>query len=384
MDRIDRYIIRQFILTFLFAILAFVVIYIVVNLMETLDDFFDHNVATMTIVKYYLYFAPDIIQLIVPIAMLLASLFTIGRLDTSNELTAIRAAGRSMRRVALPLLMFGLAVSFGMIYFDGWVVPQTNKLKFAIDRQYLGKNLLGGQRNVYLRVSPTTNLLIEYFDAAKSEASQVSIERFDTSAAMPIQRIRRTSPAEFTRVVDTVRSLKITERIDAPSMRYDSTRKIWVLMNAVARNFSDQAHIATTRILLDSIPLPITPKELNLSQQNTTELSMDELRERIEQEKLGGRDVARLMVDYYSKYSFPFAAFIVVFFGLPFSSGQRKGGAAVQIATTALVSAIYLVLTEISKTFSYTTQIPPMLTAWVVNILFFIVGLFNLYRIERG
>ena len=102
LDKIDRYIIRQFILTFFFAILAFVVIYIAVNLMETLDEFVDHNITTWMIIKYYLYFVPEIVQLVVPIAMLLASLFTIGRLDQSNELTAIRAAGRSMRRVALP------------------------------------------------------------------------------------------------------------------------------------------------------------------------------------------------------------------------------------------------------------------------------------------
>jgi lipopolysaccharide export system permease protein len=385
LDKIDRYIIRQFVLTFFFAILAFVVIYIAVNLMETLDEFVDHNITTWMIIKYYLYFVPEIVQLVVPIAMLLASLFTIGRLDQSNELTAVRAAGRSMRRVALPLLIFGLIVSCGMIYFNGWVVPQANKKRYAFDRQYLGKNVVGGLRNVYLRVSPSVNMLIDYFDPGRGEATQVSIERFDTAAPVVISTIRRTSPSEFSQKTDSTTALKITERIDAAKMRYDSARKIWVLVDGVARNFSDPTTITATPFTEREIPsLPVTPDELNLSQQNISELSVDEMRERIRQEEMGGRDVGRLMVDYYAKYSFPFAAMIVVFFGIPFSSGQRKGGAAVQIATTALVSAIYLVLTEISKTFSYGMEVHPIVTAWAVNVLFLIVGIFNLYRIERG
>lgn len=385
LDKIDRYILRQFILTFLFGLMAFIVIYVAVDLMEHLDDFFDHNVPTPVIFEYYLTMVPDIVHLIVPIGMLLASLFTIGRLDTSNELTAIRAGGRSMRRIALPLLFFGLMVSGAMIYFDGWVVPVTNKQHYGINRKYLGKDLIGGQRNVHLRISPTVNLLMDYFDPTKGDANLVSIERFDTAAPMLIERITRASTAEVTTKVDTTITLKITERIDAATMSYDTTKKVWVLKNGIARNFADSTRVATTSFQSREIPfLPITPEELNLSQQNINELTLEEFRDRVEQERLGGRDVNRLMVDYYAKFAFPFAALIVIFFGIPFSSNQRKSGAAVQIAITALVSAIYLVLTEISKTFSYGTDVHPALIAWMVNILFLFVGIINLFRIERG
>jgi len=385
MDKIDRYILRQFVMTFVFGLLAFIVIYIAVDLMENLDDFLDRNVEAPIILEYYIYMVPDIAHLIVPIGMLLASLFTVGRLDQTNELTAIRASGRSMRRLATPLLIFGLCVSGFMIYFDGWVVPQTNKLHYAIKRQYLGKDLIGGQRNVFLRISPTVNLLMNFFDPTKGEASQVSIERFDTSAAVAITTIARREGAAPVNLTDSANTITITERIDAAIMRYDSTKKVWVLVNGVARNFSDPTRVASTQFESREIPfLPITPHELNLSQQNIQELTLEEFRERIDQEQLSGRDVGRLLVDYYAKFSFPFAAMIVIFFGIPFSSGQRKGGAAVQIAITALVSAIYLILTEISKTFSYAETVPPVLTAWMVNILFVSIGIFNLFRIERG
>ena len=385
MDRIDRYILRQFIQTFLFGLLAFISIYIVVHLIENLDDFSDHNAPTSAILSYYLYLTPNIIHLVLPIGILLASLFTVGRLDTTNELTSIRAAGRSMRRLAFPLIIFGFLMSCFMVYFDGWLLPHTNKLHYGIQRQYLGKDIIGGQRNVHMRLSPTVNLLMDYFDPAKGEANLVSIERFDTASPVVITRMQRTSPSEFTTQLDTAITLRITERVDAAVMRYDTTRKLWVLVNGVARNFQDPGSVATTSFDSRDIPfLPITPEELNLSQQKTDELTIEEFRDRIEQERLGGRDVGRLMVDYYAKFSFPFSAMIVIFFGIPFSSAQRKSGAAVQIAITALVSAIYLILTEVSKAFSYGTAMPPLVTAWMVNVLFLLVGMVNLWRVERG
>lgn len=384
MDRIDRYIVRQFLMTFVFGVMAFVVIFVAVNLLENLDEFSDHNVPMMVIVRYYLYYTPEIIHLVVPIAILLASLFTIGRLDQTSELTAIRAAGRSMRRVALPLLVIGFIVSGAMVYFNGWLVPQANKLQFGIDRKYLGRNLTGGQSNVYLRISATVNLRMEYFDPNGGQANQVSIERFDTAAPVVVATVpKRNQPVST--AGDTVRTIRITERIDAMSMKYDSTRKIWIMQDGIARNFHDPSRIATTRFQKREIAfLPVTPHELELSQQNVKEMGLDELRDRIEQERLSGRDVTPLLVDYYSLFSFPFSAFIVIFFGIPFSATQRKGGAAVPIAITALISAIYLVFTEVSKTFSYGSNFPPELTAWLANILFLIVGIINLIRVERG
>ncbi len=385
MDRIDRYILRQFVQTFFFAILAFVVIYIAVNLMENLDDFFDRNVSNAVILRYYIYSVPDIVQLVVPIAMLLASLFTVGRLDTSHELTAIRATGRSMRRFIMPMLAFGLLVSGATVYFDNWVVPTTNKNVYAIDRKYLGRNLVGGQRNVFLRISPSLILLMDYFDPSTGEARRVSLERFDTAAPIVVSNISGRTATDIERTVDTTTSIRITERVDAQVMRYDTSKAEWILVNGVARNFEPSSTVTTTRFDERPLPgLPVTPAELNLSQQSVYELTLDEHRERIHREALAGADLNRLWIDYYGRIAFPFTALIVIFFGIPFSGGQRKGGAAITIAVTALISAIYLILTEVSKAFTYGAHFPPVLTAWMANIVFLIVGIANLYRIERG
>ncbi len=387
MTRADRYILRQFVQTFFFGLLAFITIYIVVDLIEHLDDFSDRNVPFGIILQYYLYSVPDIAKLIAPISMLLAALFTFSRLDSTHELTAFRSAGLGMKRIALPLLTFGFLVGGGMIWFNGWLVPEVNALRFEIDREYLGQHIRGGASNVLLRLSPTLTLHMDYFDPDKNIANTVSLERLDTNALLLVPRTISATGENETGIagVDSIRTLAVVERIDARSMEYDSVTGVWTMVNGIARNLRDPEQIAATPFGERQIEgLPVTPEELMLTQQSPEELTLTELRERIEREERSGRDVRKLLIDYHSIFSFPFAAFIVVFFGIPFSSTQRKGGAAVPIALTALISAIYLIFTEVSKTLSFTADVPPVVTAWLANGLFLILGLINLFRADRG
>lgn len=389
MLRLDRYILRQFINTFAFGILAFVVIYVVVDLIEHLSTFIDRKVPGDQIILYYLTSLPDILTIIVPIAVLLSSLFTVSRLDASNELTAMRAGGWSMKRIAAPILAAAVMVSAGMIYFTGWIAPMASKSRYAVDRKYMGGsltgNVVGGQRNIALRLSPKVNMLIDYFDPATRVANQVAIEKFAFDTPVDLGRMSRPDPAHATFSLDTVRALRIVERIDAKRMTYDSVRRVWVLHDGVARNSVRFPLVNDTAFSKqDAPPIPLTPEEMNLAQRNTRELTNDELWERIEQERMSGRDVRRLSVDYYAKYSFPFAAFIVALFGVSFSSSQRKSGAAMQVAATAVISAVYLILSEATKAISAGSDIHPAIVAWLANAVFFLAGLANLIRVERG
>lgn len=382
--RTDLYILRQFAQTFLFGVMAFVVIYVIVDLIENLETYTDRDLGFDTMLLYYLYYIPEIAKLVAPIGMLLAGLFTFGRLDSTHELTAIRAAGRSMRRIAAPLLLFGLLVSGVMVYFNGWVVPRANGARFEIDREFLGRNNVGGASNTFMRVSPTLNLQIDYFDRDQNVAHTVSLERIDTNAMLITPTLDTVDGRAVISGVDTVRSLAIVERIDAARMTYDTSTGAWKMIDGIARNMRDPSQIISTHFNARLIEgLPLTPDVLFTSQQKIEEMTAPEVRELVERERMGGRDVTMPMVNYYSIFAYPFAAFVVVFFGIPFSSAQRKGGAAVPIAMTALISAVYLIFTEVSKTLSVTAGIPPVVTAWLANSIFLIFGILNLWRVER-
>ena len=152
MKLFDRYIIRQFLLTALFGIIAFTIIFIVIDLMEKLDDFLDRKADAMIIVQYYIAFTPEMVKLMTPVAILLSSLFTTGKLSNNNELTAMKSSGVSMYRFMAPMLIVALIISVASVYFNGWIVPYANQRKFNIEHVYLQRNSESTARsNIYIQ-----------------------------------------------------------------------------------------------------------------------------------------------------------------------------------------------------------------------------------------
>jgi len=111
MKLIDRYIVRQFLSTAAFSLVAVLVVFLVIDSMEKLDDFIDRQASLGIILLYYFYFVPEIIKLIIPVAMLLASLFVTARLSTQSEWTALKSSGVSLYRLMVPFLAVAFLIS---------------------------------------------------------------------------------------------------------------------------------------------------------------------------------------------------------------------------------------------------------------------------------
>lgn len=361
MKLLDRYIIKQFLLTALFGIIAFTIIFIVIDLMEKLDDFLDRQADATVIVEYYLAFTPEMIKLMTPVAILLSSLFTTGKLSSNNELTAMKSSGVSLYRFMLPMMVIALLISLASVYFNGWIVPYANQHKFDIERQYLQRNYEATARsNIYLQDGPRRIVYISYFDRATDNGARSSIQDFSDTNLTTMAR-----------------------RIDAQQIRWDSTTGKWSMTNATVREFADN-HESVRRvdhITLDTlhfVPLDIVKKE-----EKPDEMNYFELKRFIRRQQQTGNEVARWQVDFYSKVSFPFASFIVVLFGVPFSFGKRRGGLAVQFGISVAICFIYLIFMKTSQVFGYNGDLHPLLTAWLANLMFLGGGIANIIRVGK-
>jgi len=348
MKLIDRYIIRQFLVTALFSLAAVLVIFIIIDAMEKLDDFIDKQAGWDIIVLYYFYFMPEIIKLIIPVAMLLASLFVTARLSSQGEWTAFKSSSISLYRLLFPYLLVATLVSAASIYFNGWVVPSANKRKFTIERVYLHKDVVNASgANIYVQDSPTRILSLGYFDDSRNIASRVSIQDFS--------------------VMDPT---VMVERVDAVTMVWDSTSHQWMLNNGTRRWFETGRERIDDFAVQPAGTLHFNPDDLRKKQQKPDEMSYYDMQEFIENQRRAGQDVSRWEVDFYSKISFPFASVIVVLFGVPFSSIRRRGGVGVQLGVSLLICFVYLIFMKVSQVFGYNGDIHPLLTAWSANILF--------------
>ncbi|HPO61527.1 MAG TPA: LptF/LptG family permease [Candidatus Kapabacteria bacterium] len=356
MKILDFYVLRNIFFTFIFSIIALCSIFLIVNLMENLDKFIDLNTPFDIVVEYYAQTLPDVIKLLTPVAMLIAMLFTIGGLSNKNEITAMKTGTMSLYRLMFPLVVFGLLVSFIQLYFNGWVVPKSNERKFSIEQKYLNKEIGANLFNLYFRDNPLKNIVMRYYDPINKTGHSISIEEF-SSEKQP----------------------RLTSRIDAQMMIWDSTLSKWKLIDAIYRNYSGNT-INQLRQDTSYVELLTTHNQIAKIKKVPEEMTFEEFREYIGLMQRGGRDTRKQMIEYYSNYAFPFANFIVVLFAVPFASVRRKGGIAIQISAALIVSFVYLVSTKFSQTIGLTTDINPIIIGWSANFLFLIIGLIVIFK----
>jgi len=366
---LDRYIIRQFLATFLFGLLTFLLIFLVIDMMEKLDDFIDANTPLQVIGLYYLTFTPEIIKLMTPVAMLLGCLFVVGRLSNQNELPAMKSSGLSLYRFLLPFLAVSLLVSVLSIYFNGWVVPYANQKKTSIERAHLHRSQsTGSTLPLFFQDGRTRLISISYYESSTRTGHRVSMEEFaDTNLTV----MRRRYDA------------RQMEWRDAGPGSGDSAHRGWELISGSIREFDGEGHRLTVFERLPLGRLSITPADIEKKQRKPDEMNYPDLKEFIKNQQGAGQDVSRWLVDFHNKIAFPFASFIVVLFGVPFASIKRRGGLAIDFGVCVAVTFIYLAFMKTSQVFGYNGDIDPLLTAWLANIIFFVLAIINLLRVQK-
>lgn len=354
---LERYISRQFLQTFIFSLLALYVIFLVVNLLENLDDFLDSDANTGVIIKYYTYMAPEIFKILTPIAMLLACLFSVGKIANQNEITAMKSGGMSLYRIMTPLVFIGLIVSFTQLYFNGWIVPVANSSVIDIEQEYLKKGSRGTTiYNLYFLDSPTRHLTMQYYHSNLRSGANAAIEEY-SSTQHP----------------------RLIKRTEAKTIKWDSTRRVWILYDLVIRNY-DNGRVNLN--IIDSLKpeLNLTHDQIIQLKKVEKEMNLDELKEYIDLHQRGGKDVRKQLVNYHGLYAFPFANLVVILFGVPFASIRKKNGMAVQIAAAMIIAFVYLIFTKIGQAVGISSNFSPLLSGWLANIIFFIFGLIVIIR----
>ncbi len=357
---IDKYLTKQFLKIIVFALIAFTLLFVVIDLMENLDDFIDNHAPYHIVLQYYIVFIPEIIKLMLPVSVLLAGLFVTSKLTTLNEITAIKSSGISIYRYLLPFVVTAFLISLFAIYFGGYVVPKANKHKVYLERTYLGRGVVHEGSDIYFQDSPYRIVTISYFNLHIEEASMVSIQEF--------------SPKDITKMV---------KRIDAQRMKYDSSQHAWILMRGTERTFHDSVAQFNTFDKLTLKNLNFTPAEVIKKQRKPEELNLKELREYAQDRLDTGNDPTRIEIEYHSRFAFAFASLIVVLFGVPISANKRSGGFALQIGYSLLITFLYLVFMKVSQAFGKNGALSPVLTAWSANIIFFAGAVINLIRVRR-
>ncbi|RMF35617.1 MAG: YjgP/YjgQ family permease [Chlorobiota bacterium] len=356
---LDRYLLSAVVASMAFALLALSLVFIVVNLIESLDRFLDQHADAWTIALYYLYFLPEIIKLLLPVTVLVAILFAIGKLTDAYETTAMKSAGMSLYRLLAPIILLCTVIAAGHLYFNGWVVPRVLTKKFAIERQYLGRNTGGVEQqlyNLYLRDTPRRIVALGYYDLRNNRGKDLSVEEY-SDGVLP----------------------HLVRRIDARAFRWDSSSQRWIAEECFVRTFSaGSVNISYYPVL--PVTLATDDARLSTLQRSMDEMTFPEQADYIAFLRRGGRNTRQLDIAHAGDYAFPVASIIVALIAVPFASVKKRSGLAANIAAAMTMTFCYLVLTKITQALGMDTALPPTLVGWSANIIFAVVAAIVLLR----
>lgn len=358
---LDKYILKRFILTFLLSLLVFLTIFHVVDVIENIDRFLKNNMALQEIGLYYLYQLPFFIDIALPMSMLLSSVFTIGILAKNNELTAIKALGISLYRVSAPILLLSFLISIGAFFFNDYLVIPYSRKKTELEKQEMHRYQKYQKRifrNIFLQDNPQRNIVIGKYYLNKKMGRKVSIQ---------ISRNKR-----------------LTKRIDATRIKWIEEKNIWQINNYIVRSFEDPNDVKVSGPKQDSlIALNLKPKDFAEKNIKPEDMRFAELRSFIGRLKTTGNKPTRWQVKLNYKIAFPFTNLIVVLFGLPITALFSRNSISYGAGISLLVIFTYYGFIKFGEVLGYKGIISPFLSAWLGNIIFFILGSIFFVKIRQ-
>ena len=180
MKKIDRYILSQFLNLLLVSIFGFIILFVLVDYVENIDKFIDSKIPINAIISYYFYSIPWFTSIGLPMAMLVSTIFTIGLLLKRNELTAMKAAGVSLYRIATPIIILSIIISIAGFYFDNSLVTFGNKKCKEIEKKFVMKSRNSTfslkKKNIFLSKNNQSQIAIDKYSPRTNLASGVAIQ----------------------------------------------------------------------------------------------------------------------------------------------------------------------------------------------------------------
>jgi len=354
---LEKYLLTEFYSILTLCLFASTGLFLVFDTFERFKIFLSNNVSFTTAASYLLFKIPFILQLMIPIAALVATLISIGRLSQKSEITAMRSCGMSITGIARPILLSSLLLS-GLMFLNGeFLLPvATEKVEQIFQFDIKQKHLSGSfsRTNFWFREDDTF-INIGFYDAPTKKIEAITQLTFDD---------------EF----------NLKRRIDAQKGDWHESSYIgWTLDEAVESGSLDTSSTSLTSF--SRIPLVIskTPRDLYDLQRTADTFSYNELKEYISKLESEGVPASRYKVDLASKISFPFVCVIATLIALPFGfTPARSGSLTISFIGGVSIGFGYYVTHAVFCSFAAAGFIPILLGAWSANIMLGSIGLYLL------
>jgi lipopolysaccharide export system permease protein len=355
---LDLYILRKFFFYFAVLLAVFVFLFEAFTFFELLDDIGRHGIPFLTVVEYFQYFTLYLMYNLAPLAGLMAVLVTLGVMSKNNEIVAIKASGVSLFRVALPLLLTGLALAATLLMLDETYLPYANQRQDALHNQIKGRppqTYAHPQRWIFGENSKIYNY--DVFDPEQNLFGGLSVLELD--------------PSDF----------HLRRRIFATRARWSEAQHVWVLEGGWIRDFSDGT-VAKFETFTAAAPAELSepPSYFNREVRQAFQMSLSELGSYIDGLHRAGFDVATLMVQWHKKMAYPLMAPVSMLLAIPFALLVGTRGAIGGVALGVGIGVAYWAIAALLEAMGGVGQLPPPLAGWSPDVIFFFLGLYFFFK----
>lgn len=355
---LDRYILRQFLGTYLLATILLLAVITMFDITEKLDAFLNAPLKE-TIFDYFVSFLPYFANQLSPLFVFISVIFFTSRLAGNSEIIAILASGVSYKRLLRPY-MLGAAVLAALTFaMSNYIIPPTNAKRIAYTYRYVNNKSVESGVNIQLMASPGNVVYMSRFENSNKTAFRFSMDKFEDKT--------------------------IVSRMTARTAEYDSTRQYhWKLSDYMIRDFDGMKESVRKGMRLDTV-IPIEPKDFLISEDDQETLTTPQLIEYIDRQKMRGvANIKAFEIEREKRYAATAAAFILTLIGMSLSSKKVKGGMGINIGIGLVLSFSYILFSTITSSFAINGLTTPFIAMEIPNLVYLLIGLYLFRRVARS
>ncbi|MDP9254669.1 MAG: LptF/LptG family permease [Verrucomicrobiota bacterium] len=358
MRLLDRYILRNFLQIYLYCIAGFISIWLIFDISDNISTFLDEHVPLWRVLDYYLTQVPEILVILLPVSLLLALLFCLGRMSRANEIVSMLTAGVSVPRVLLPLIIMGVLTSLGSAALNYSLAPHAELARRVFtESTHSRRQEKGVTGQIFRNRSDNRTWFIQQFRPGENVFNNVQILQQDNHD-------------------NITRSYLVTQAVYRPET------KAWDFKMLKVVDYDAPGNIKSERIL-NSLLITNwseTPFRLASANFHAESLSLPELRDYL---RFNSDFPVTLLAPFAThlqyRIALPWACLVVVFIATPLGIGFSRRGILASVATAILLVFAMNFLTHLFLALGEGDRVPPWSAAWIPNIIFAVIGLYLLY-----
>jgi lipopolysaccharide export system permease protein len=358
MKKLDWYILRKFLGTFVYAITILLVIVIVFDISEKIEDFIRTKPTFKEIaLDYYLNFIPYFVNLFCYLFTFIAVVFFTSRLAARTEIVAMLSSGISFNRLLRPYMIGAAIIAGGSLFLNNFVIPHANQRRLDFEEKFIRNTFAYNARNIHRIIEPGTFVSMEGFNAKGRTGYRFTMDKFKDNA--------------------------LYYHMNADNIVWDSIRRLWKINAYNIRKVDGMQESMRFGEELDTL-IPLDVKDFTLRPNNIETMNFSELNAYIREQRLqGAENIEDMEIEKQSRLAFPFATFILTLIGVSLASRKVRGGIGMHIGLGLLISFSYILFMKITSVFAQKDITPAYVAVWIPNILYAVLAVYLLRKAPK-